>query len=131
MEILEARHRYNADESFPFTLIANDNDVAQGTGNPTEYKKMASRNITTDDIMLSTMSSLSMQLMATWTVGNCCSNFHKLMLEFLSRGCGAAKRNHFECLQDNENPEFRLCCQWSSNRECKDKRVHLARQTTT
>ena len=129
MEILQARHRYNADESFPFTLIANNNDVAQGTGNPIEYKKMA-RNVTADDIMLSTMSSLSMQLMATWTVGNCCSNFHKLIMEFLSRGCGAAQKNYFECLQDNENPEFRLCCQWSRNQECKDKRMDLARQTT-
>ena len=126
-EILQARHRYNADENFPFTLIANDNDVAQGTGNPMYYEQMASRNITADDIMLSTMSSISMQLMATWTVGNCCSNFHKLMLDFLSRGCGAAQKNYFECLQDNENPEFRLCCQWSTNHECK--RMKFARQT--
>ena len=124
-EMLQARHRYNADENFPFTLIANDKDVAQGTGNPREYNKMNSRNITADDIMLSTMSSLNMQLMAAHTVGNCCSNFHKLMMEFLSRGCGAAPRNKFECLQENKNPEFRLCCQWSSNQECKDKRTLL------
>ena len=124
-EMLQARHRYNADENFPLTLIANDEDVAQGTGNPKEYNKMNSRNITADDIMLSTMTSLNMQLMAAHTVGNCCSNFHKLMLEFLSRGCGAAPRNIFECLQDNENPEYRLCCQWSANQECKNKRSFL------
>lgn len=125
-EMLQARHRYNTDENFLFTLVANDKDVAQGTGNPKEYDKMNARNITADDIMLSTMTSLNMQLMAAYTVGNCCSNFHKLMLEFLSRGCGAAPRNKFECLQENKNPEFRLCCQWSSNQECKDKRSFLA-----
>ena len=103
-------------------MIANDKDVAQGTGNPKEYNKMTLRNVSADDIMLSTMTSLNMQLMAAHTVGNCCSNFHKLMIEFLSHGCGAAPRNKFDCLQDNENPEFRLCCQWSRNKECKVRR---------
>lgn len=122
IEMLQARHKYNRNQSFPFYLIANDQDVAQGTGNPRYYKDFLSRNVTADDIMLSTMTSLNMQLMAASTVGNCCSNFHKLMLEFLSRGCGAAPSNNFECLQENKNPRFRLCCQWSNNQECRNKR---------
>jgi len=121
-EMLEARHRYNVDKKIPFTLIANDKDVAQGTGNPKDYDKMSLWNVTADDIMLSTLSSLNMQLMAATTVGNCCSNFHKLMEGLLIRGCGAAQRNHFECLQDNKNPDYRVCCQWSNNQECEDKK---------
>ena len=90
---------------------------------PSKYQEMGAINVTADDVMLSTMTSLKMQLMTESTVGNCCSNFHKVMLEFLQNGCGAAKRNHFECLQDNENPEFRVCCEWSTSPECKQKQA--------
>lgn len=123
LSILQARHEYEEKEDFPFRFIANDEDVAQGTGDPSKYQEMGAINVTADDVMLSTMTSLKMQLMTESTVGNCCSNFHKVMLEFLQNGCGAAKRNHFECLQDNENPEFRVCCEWSTSPECKQKQA--------
>lgn len=47
------------------------------------------------------------------TIINCCSNFHKLLTIFLGNGYGAGPINNFECLQDNENPAYRVCCQWT------------------
>jgi len=127
LPILQARFNYTSNASFPFKFVANDADVAQGTGAPGAFRAMSKINITADDIMLSTIMALKMQLLTESTVGNCCSNFHKMMVEFLGNGCGAARRNNFECLQENENPEFRLCCMWSRSKECrqKDRKQHF------
>jgi hypothetical protein len=107
--------------SFAFNFINNQFDLRQGTGNP---KKMGARiqNSTLDDVMLSAISSLKMQLHARYTVGNCCSNFHLLLFDFLKAGCGAVPDQVAECLQDNEDPTFRLCCQWSKTEECLAKK---------
>lgn len=112
--ILNAHNNYSMNASWPAKFIVNEDDVGQNSGYPNDFG--AGR---ADDVMLSTVVALKMQLMSESTVGNCCSGFHKLMAEFLSRGCGASATNHFECLQENENPEFRSCCQYSSNEKCK------------
>lgn len=65
-----------------------------------------------DSIMLSAMSSLKAQLLPRITIGNCCSNFHTLLNDFLSEGCGAASDNKFLCLQEYEDPRLRVCCGW-------------------
>jgi hypothetical protein len=93
----------------------------QSTGLPKDFVKNTKYESTEDEIMLSAISSLKAQLMAKFTVGNCCSNFHLLLFDFLQDGCGAAKDNIGQCLQDNEDPEFRICCMWSTTDECDQK----------
>jgi hypothetical protein len=107
--------------SFPFQFVNNRFDLHQGTGDP-EMMKLGGTNGTLDDIMLSAISSLKLQLHARHTVGNCCSNFHLLLFDFLEEGCGPAKDQNVECLQDNEAPEYRLCCLWSKTDECLNKK---------
>ena len=116
-EIIESRNEYETSVSFPFRFVVNENDAFQGTGYPKEYLRSES---SLDDIMLSTMISLKMQLYTIATAGNCCSNFHKLMETFQGRGCGV-RNQEFTCLQDFENPEFRICCKWTNTRFCREK----------
>jgi hypothetical protein len=104
---------------FPYQFVSNDHDVRQGTGLPTNFAK---HTATADEIMMSAISSLKTQLMARFTVGNCCSNFHLLLFDFLRDGCGAARDNVGQCLQENEDPEFRVCCMWSKTDECIAKK---------
>lgn len=106
---------------FDYQFVTNDEDVRQGTGLPANFGKHV-KNVTADDIMLSAVSSIQTQLMARFTVGNCCSNFHLLLFDFLRDGCGAARDNDAQCLQENKDPEFRVCCQWSKTDECIEKK---------
>lgn len=62
--------------------------------------------------MLSSMASLRAQLLPRISIGNCCSNFHALLNDFLFEGCGAASDNTFLCLQEYKDPELRVCCGW-------------------
>jgi hypothetical protein len=74
-----------------------------------------------DEIMLSAMSSLKAQLMPRVSIGNCCSNFHVMLNDFLSEGCGAASDNTFLCLQEYEDPALRVCCGW--HKVCKSQKA--------
>jgi hypothetical protein len=79
--------------------------------------------------MLSAISSLKAQLLPRITIGNCCSNFHTLLNDFLSEGCGAASDNTFLCLQENEDPILRVCCGW--HKKCiaeKKKLINAVRE---
>jgi len=53
-------------------------------------------------------------------MGNCCSNFHAMLSDFLSEGCGAASDNTFMCLQEFDDPMVRVCCGW--HKDCVAKR---------
>jgi hypothetical protein len=109
--------------TFNFRFVNNDYDHSQGTGNPLLMgKEVTNKTVTMDEIMLSAVSSLKIQLHARYTIGNCCSNFHLLIFDFLRDGCGASRDQLSECMQDNEDPEFRLCCQWSRTDECLAKK---------
>jgi hypothetical protein len=114
------RQGFHKNLSFPFEFVNNGFDLHQGSGNPSDLKSRQA-NMTSDDIMLSSISTLKVQLHARYTVGNCCSNFHLLLFDFLKGGCGASKNQKAECLQDSELPEFRLCCEWSKSEECLAK----------
>ena len=111
------------DFPFDYSFIVNSKDVTPGSGLPTDY-----RNISKDDIMLSMLSSLQIQLNAGYSIGNCCSNFHLMLFDFLRDGCGAAINSWNQCLQENENPDFQVCCQWTSTDVCKAKRNQLKLQ---
>jgi hypothetical protein len=104
-------------DHFPARFITNHLDVAQDTGYLEDIS--GASTFTADQAMLSAISSLKLQLMTRVTVGNCCSNFHLLLKDLLDAGCGASFDNTFQCLQDHENPDFRVCCAWDKSPECQ------------
>ena len=105
---------------FSYRFITNDRDVLQGTGFANDFEKI--RNITADQVMLSSLAALKLQLGAKYSVGNCCSNFHNLLFDFLRDGCGAAQDTVAMCLQEMEQAEYRVCCAWDKSDECEAKR---------
>ena len=108
-KVLEEQKRFMADDtlraslSFTPKFILNNHDVNQSNvwSRPT---------VTADQQLLNTLSSLKLQLNAKYSFGNCCSHFHSVIFDLLKGGCGITKHVHTECLQENENPEFQLCC---------------------
>jgi hypothetical protein len=105
---------------FSFRFVTNNRDVAQDTG---YLEHIADHpTLTADKAMLSALSSLKAQLGTSVTVGNCCSNFHLLLSDLMSEGCGARRDSKFQCLQDHDDPEFRICCGWDKSTECRARR---------
>jgi hypothetical protein len=104
--------------SVPFEFITNKFDLLQNSGNPTEMEDFINK----EDIILSSLASLKLQFHAKYTIGNCCSNHHLLLLDFLQEGCGASDHHAAGCMQDHENPKFRLCCGWTKTENCQTKR---------
>lgn len=87
---------------------------------------IATVDVTTNDadaIMISALSSLKAQLLPRLSIGNCCSNFHILLNDFLSEGCGAASTNTFQCIQESEDPLLVVCCGW--HHDCHDRKEQL------
>jgi hypothetical protein len=96
-----ARSRYPA-----FRFVTNSHDVTPDSG---RFRDVA-KNVSADDAMLSAFSSLQLQLTARVSIGNCCSNFHRMLQDYLIEGCGAASDSYFHCLQEDDDPELRVCC---------------------
>jgi len=111
---------HNNTTKLPFRFITNKKDVMQGTGLANDFEK--SGNITADQVMLSSVAALKLQLSAKYSVGNCCSNFHNLLFDFMRDECGAARETVAMCLQEMEQAEFRVCCSWDKSDECTAKR---------
>jgi hypothetical protein len=65
-----------------------------------------------DSFMLSAMSAIKLQLLPRISIGNCCSDFGRMLNDYLSEGCGAASDNDFLCLQEYHDPTLRVCCSW-------------------
>ena len=131
--VMDEMRNFDADlkQTVPFSyrFITNEQDVMQGTG---LAKSFESGNITADDVMLSSVAALKLQLMARYTVGNCCSNFHILLFDFLRDGCGSSQATvATTCLQEMEEPEFRVCCSWDKSEECRAKRQEADKQLST
>jgi hypothetical protein len=115
---------------FPFRIMTNEADA-----NPIEaawYRPTSSpsSNNTMDQNMIEALSSIQVQLLAKYTIGNCCSNFHHLLFDFLNAGCGKVPvlthgggGGGAECLQANENPEFQLCCNIKTQTRCVRERL--------
>ena len=128
LDVLEAKKAFHQENStsrqnlsFPFRFITNSFDVLQNTGNPS---KMSSEENNMEDIILSTLTSLKMQFYAKYSVGNCCSNHHLLLFDFLAAGCGAGATDHVaNCMQDHEEEKFRICCGWTKTDECLSRRM--------
>jgi hypothetical protein len=96
-----ARSRYPA-----FQFVTNSHDVTPDSG---RFRDVA-KNVSADEAMLSAFSSLQLQLTARVSIGNCCSNFHRMLQDYLIEGCGAASDSYFHCLQEDDDPELRVCC---------------------
>jgi len=109
LSILEEHHHFVANRSlqmsFPYHFVTNTHDVIPNSGRVKKKDRF-----TPDEAMVSAMSSLQLQLMSRVTIGNCCSNFHQMINNFLAEGCGAASRNAFQCLQEAEDVELRIRC---------------------
>jgi hypothetical protein len=91
-----------------FRFVTNSHDVTPDSG---RFSRVAKKvNVSADEAMLSAMSSLQLQLAARVSIGNCCSNFHRMLQDYLSEGCGAASDSYFHCLQEDDDPELRVCC---------------------
>lgn len=133
--VLEEKDAFMANASlvkmivpFPFEFVVNEFDIQQDSGNP--KMNIPEHNLdvelkenSADQVMLSMVSSLQLQLLTKYTIGNCCSNFHRLLFELLDGGCGAAYQISLECLQENEDPDLRLCCVWDNSPECQKRNV--------
>lgn len=111
-DILNSRLRYSPkNESFPYEWIVNEEDVGQGSGNPNTFTQTNGENsFDADDVMISSMVSLQMQLYSDALIVNTCSNFHALIQTLVGAGCGRV--SYVESMKDNDNPDFRLKCAW-------------------
>jgi hypothetical protein len=116
--------------SFDYTFLTNHKDVTPDTGFLKDLRRKKT-NFTADESMLSAVTSLKFQLLPRVSLGNCCSNFHVLLGDFLMEGLGAASDNTFKCLQEFEDPRLKVCCGW--HKQCKKDRAQalavLANQT--
>lgn len=132
-EILRQHQRYasdvrNSNQSLANPrFIWNHRDVAQDTGYLEEVlissgDSANAFNSTADEMMLSALSSLRVQLQTGVALGNCCSNFHLLIKDLLDQGCGATDTSHFQCLQDHEDPAYHICCSWDQSPRCQMRR---------
>ena len=107
------------DFPFHFKFLTNNFDVTPDSGFVKDIQQ--TMNFTADDSMLSAVTSLKFQLLPRVSLGNCCSNFHVLLNDFLVEGLGAASENSFKCFQEFEDPRLKICCGW--HKECKKARA--------
>jgi hypothetical protein len=107
---------------FPLRFITNDGDV----NHIKKFWHVPVNNSTADQSVVAALSSLQAQLVAKYTVGNCCSNFHNVLFDLLRGGCGFFPDDgsgKAECLQNNENPEFQVCCSPKKTSQCARDRL--------
>ena len=110
-DILQSRLAYiPKNESFPFEFIVNEEDVGQGSGNPNSFAS-SQNGFTPDDVMISSLVSMKMQIHSESMILNSCSNFHILIGTLVHVGC--SRTNYSETLLQNDNPEFRMKCLWT------------------
>jgi len=106
-----------------FNFVTNSKDINPDSGFIVEVTGAAHQD-TADDAMISSLSSFKTQLLPRMSIGNCCSNFHTMLNDFLMEGCGAAPDNTFYCLQEYEdNPLLQVCCGW--HHDCKERKKEL------
>jgi hypothetical protein len=134
-ESQEIRREYRSyiahedDQPARFRFVTNHLDVTQDTGYFGDDS--ISRTFSAEKAMLSAMSSLKAQLSTRVTLGNCCSNFHLLLKDLLEEGCGASAENRFQCLQEHDNLEYRVCCAWDKSSECQARLKFIKEQLKT
>jgi hypothetical protein len=106
--LFKQRLLFNEASQFPLDFVVNEQDSLQGSGNAKVFGENA------DNIMISSLIALQMQFHAGHVYGNCCSNFHLMLFDFLREGCGLTTQT--TCLQ--ETKDYNVCCQWTRTEEC-------------
>ena len=110
-------------KQLPFTprWITNTNDVRPGNGNV--FRANLSHGQTRDDVMTSILSSFKLQMSSLRTIGNCCSNFHRVIFHLLRGGCGIEPENKGICLQSRNESIYQVCCNRRSSPVCPRERL--------
>jgi hypothetical protein len=107
-EIFRRRLLFNRTAGFPLDIVVNEEDSLQGSGNVEKF------GLNADDILISSLVAIRMQLHAGHVYGNCCSNFHLMIFDFVQEGCGV--KSKVTCLQETE--KYKVCCEWSKGEDC-------------
>jgi hypothetical protein len=111
---------------YHFNFITNDLDARPETGFLKSNFQVLNDTEADNKLLVSTISTLKFQLLARATVGNCCSNFHQMISDFMVAGCGYAYKNDYYCMQDVGDWDLMVCCAWSPY--CKEgRRDHKAK----
>lgn len=92
-------------ERLNFSIHMNPFDVTQNTG---LIRTVVSNRTTADRVMLSALSSVRAQLSHRVVLGNCCSNFHRLIQIMVRNGCTRDWDSRFVCLQHHPDELYRL-----------------------
>lgn len=116
--VFQQRLLFNNVTGFPLDFVVNHKDTLQGSGNAQSFGDNA------DDIMKSSLIALQLQFHAGHVYGNCCSNFHLVLFDFLREGCGLTQTT--TCLQETSN--YNICCQWTRTEECEAIRAEQQEQ---
>jgi hypothetical protein len=116
--LFKQRLLFNEASQFPLDFVVNEQDSLQGSGNANIFGENA------DNIMISSLTALQMQFNAGHVYGNCCSNFHLMLFDFLREGCGLTTQT--TCLQ--ETKDYNVCCQWTRTEECEVIRAEFRKE---
>lgn len=120
--VMEARHAYEHNQSFPFRFIVmNDNVTLQDSKHLRHDDD--DKDLTSPRSLLKSIASIKMQLETKLLIGNCCSftaaeavgqhhgRFeHLALLDLFREGCGMVPNGQIMCLQEHPDPEFHLNC---------------------
>ena len=89
----------------------------QGSGNPKSMGK-----VLTDSVHLSSIVAINLQLYSSVFFGNCCSNWHNVVFDFVYSGCSRTNGVP-QCFQEDADPKYHICCAWLTTEECKGQNV--------
>jgi len=108
--IFEEHRNFTSSEvtskSFPYTFVTNKHDILPDSGRMTRLDE----KISADDAILSAISTLQLQLTPRISILHCCSGYHRMISAFLMEGLGAASQSTAHCLQEEDDPNLRVCC---------------------
>ena len=79
-----------------------------------------------DEMLLCALTTIKLQLYPHLVVGNCCSNFARIIKLLSEGGLGASRGATFRCLQKAEDPRYRPCC-WKDS-VCLEKKANNTRR---
>lgn len=101
-------------------FVLNTYDVSPGVGNP---GSVFQKNFTKDEIFLSFMSTLHLQMRGKYLVLNCASNYQMILRHLVEYGdCGVYRSPIVICM-DDQYGKFNLCHSFSNQEQCKQKQA--------
>eukprot|EP00588_Corethron_pennatum_P014744 CAMPEP_0194275556 /NCGR_PEP_ID=MMETSP0169-20130528/8357_1 /TAXON_ID=218684 /ORGANISM="Corethron pennatum, Strain L29A3" /LENGTH=537 /DNA_ID=CAMNT_0039019041 /DNA_START=270 /DNA_END=1883 /DNA_ORIENTATION=+ len=111
-QILDAHLNYTNKQDFLFQFVINNEDIGQGSGYAPAFHGIKENGDTwgADDVMLSSLTSLKLQLLPESVIINGCSSFHRIIEVFRNSGCAKPKEWYTTTLNQNDNPRYRMSC---------------------